>query len=209
MENCTKYRLKTTDELSRILAERDQFFVISCNKCFQEFESRPEDACETFCALAEDWGKTVTGTARLDFLCSQRTIGLPLKERIPQGTEHIVVISCGLGVRTVADQTGASVFAACDTVNRTGHHGMALTEKTCDACAQCYLNLTGGICPITACSKGLLNGQCGGAKNGMCEIDPTMECGWERIMKKLAQLDRLDALKSPVQLRDYAVDPEV
>ena len=53
MENCTKYRLKTTDELSRVLAARDRFFVIACNKCFQEFESRPEDACETFCALAD------------------------------------------------------------------------------------------------------------------------------------------------------------
>ena len=204
MENCTKYRLKTTDELSRVLAERDHFFVIACNKCFQEFESRPEDGCETFCALAEDWGKTVTGTARLDFLCNQRAIGLPLKERIPQGTEHIVVISCGLGVRTVADQTGASVFAACDTVNRTGHHGMALTEKTCDACAQCYLNSTGGICPVVDCAKGLLNGQCGGAKNGKCEVDPNKDCAWEKIHRRLEEQGRLGELQTQsVQFRDY------
>ena len=53
------------------------------------------------------------------------------------------------------------------------------------------------------------NGQCGGAKNGMCEVDPNMECGWERITRRLAQIGRLDVLKCPVQLRDYAVDPEV
>ena len=43
---------------------------------------------------------------------------------------------------------------------------MALTKKSCDACAQCYLNITGGVCPIVDCSKSLVNGQCGGAKNG-------------------------------------------
>ena len=71
------------------------------------------------------------------------------------------------------------------------------------------LCLTGGICPITACSKSLINGQCGGAKNGMCEVDPNMECGWERIQRRLAQIGRLDVLKAPVQVRNYATDDDV
>ena len=65
------------------------------------------------------------------------------------------------------------------------------------------LCLTGGICPLTACSKSLVNGQCGGAKDGKCEVDPNMECGWERIQKRLEKIGRLDALKCPIQLRDY------
>ena len=71
------------------------------------------------------------------------------------------------------------------------------------------LCLTGGICPITACSKSLINGQCGGAKDGKCEVDPSMECGWERIYQKLKKLGRLDVLKCPIQLRDYAKDDKV
>ncbi|HBA50070.1 MAG TPA: 5,10-methylene tetrahydromethanopterin reductase, partial [Lachnospiraceae bacterium] len=43
------------------------------------------------------------------------------------------------------------VFAASNSLNYRGHHGMALTKKSCDACAQCYLNVTGGICPIVDC----------------------------------------------------------
>ena len=54
-----------------------------------------------------------------------------------------------------------------------------------------------------------MNGQCGGAKNGMCEVDPNMECGWERIYRRLAQLNRLDVMKCPVQVRNYATDDEV
>ena len=86
---------------------------------------------------------------------------------------------------------------------------MALTKKSCDACAQCYLNITGGICPIVDCSKSLVNGPCGGTKNGKCEVDGEMECGWERIYRRLAMLGRLDALKCPVQVRNFATDEEV
>ena len=82
---------------------------------------------------------------------------------IPAGTVYGVSISCGLGVQTVADGLDLPTLAACDSLNYTGHHGMALTKKACDACAQCYLNITGGICPIVDCSKSLVNGQCGGA----------------------------------------------
>ena len=53
---------------------------------------------------------------------------------------------------------------------------MALTERKCDACAQCFLNITGGVCPIVDCSKSLVNGQCGGAKNGKCEVDGDKDC---------------------------------
>ena len=63
--------------------------------------------------------------------------------------------------------------------------------------------------PLTACSKSLVNGQCGGAKAGKCEVDPDMECGWERIYQRLKKVGRLDALKCAVQLRNYATDKEV
>lgn len=95
------------------------------------------------------------------------------------------MISCGLGIQTVADLAGKPVYAASNSLNYTGHHGMALTKKSCDACAQCYLNLTGGICPIVDCSKSLVNGQCGGAKDGKCEVDGNKDCAWEKFTEDL------------------------
>ena len=82
---------------------------------------------------------------------------------------------------------------------------MALTKKSCDACAQCYLNITGGVCPIVDCSKSLVNGQCGGAKNGKCEVDPNKDCAWEKIYQRLAKQGRLEEfLNQPVQVRDFS-----
>ncbi len=204
MENYTKYQLKPETELARMLEGRDQLFILSCNKCFKEFESVSELELQQLAEFAESMGKTVTGTACVDFLCNKTLTRKQLETLIPEGTQNIAVIACGLGIQTVADVTELPVCAAADSLCYTGHHGMALTKKACDACAQCYLNITGGICPIVDCSKSLVNGQCGGAKNGKCEVDPTKDCAWEKIQQRLALQGRLEELKAqPVQLRDY------
>ena len=205
MENYTKYKLKAADELAPVLAGTDNVFVIACNKCFKEFETTDEPDCEAFVKIAAEQGKTVTGTAKIDFLCNKTQTAKKLAGLIPEGTKGVFVCACGLGIQTVADLADVPVYAASNSLNYTGHHGMALTKKACDACAQCYLNITGGICPIVDCSKSLVNGQCGGAKNGKCEVDPNKDCAWEKIQQRLEGQGRLEELKAqPVQIRDYS-----
>ena len=205
MENYTKYKLKSNDELASVLADKDNLFIIACNKCFKEFETVDEPDCGEFEKLAAEQGKTVTGSAKVDFLCNKIQTEKKLQDMIPEGTENVFVISCGLGIQTVADLAGKPVFAASNSLNYRGHHGMALTERSCDACAQCYLNITGGICPIVDCSKSLINGQCGGAKNGKCEVDSNKDCAWEKIYQRLEKQGRLEEfLNQPVQIRDYS-----
>jgi len=206
LENYTKYRLKSEAELTELLADKDNLFVLSCNKCFKEFESLTEPEMDEFLALAQAQGKTVTGCARFDFLCNSTQTDRKLQDLISEDTEHVIVISCGLGVQTVAAlEDERKVYAACDSLNYTGHHGMALTKKACGACAQCYLSMTGGICPIVDCSKSLLNGQCGGAKNGKCEVSPDKDCAWQKIQERLEAQGRLEEMKQQsVQLRDYS-----
>ena len=203
MENYTKYRLKPEAELRELLVGKDNLFVVTCNKCFKAFETLEEPEAEEFIALAQSLSKTVTGSTNIDFLCNQ-----PLTEKkleLPEGTQYVVVISCGLGIQTVAGLVSVPVIAAADSVNYRGHHGMALTKKACDACAQCYLNITGGICPVVDCAKSLVNGQCGGAKDGKCEVDPTKDCAWAKIQQRLELQGRLEEFQSqPVQLRDYS-----
>ena len=205
MENYTKYALKAENELAALLEGKDNLFVIACNKCFKEFETTQEPDCDVFLKFAAEQGKTVTGTAKADFLCNKTKAEKNLSAMIPEGTDHVVVISCGLGIQTVADVSGKSIVAACDSLNYTGHHGMALTKKACDACAQCYLTMTGGICPIVDCSKSLVNGQCGGAKNGKCEVSPDKDCAWQKIQERLEAQGRIGELVAqPVQIRDYS-----
>ena len=205
LKNYTKYALKAMDELAPYLAEADKVFVLACNKCFKEFETADEPECAQFTEACRAMGKTVTGAMRVDFLCNAVQTEKKLRDLIPEETERVFVISCGLGVQTVAGLTDKPVLAAADSLNYRGRHGMALTEKRCDACAQCYLNVTGGVCPIVDCAKSLTNGQCGGAKNGKCEVDPNRDCAWEKIYRRLEQQGRLEEFTAqPVQFRDHS-----
>ena len=71
LENYTKYKLKSTDELASLLADKDNLFVIACNKCFKEFATVDEPDCDEFIKFAEEQGKHITGSAKVDFLCNK------------------------------------------------------------------------------------------------------------------------------------------
>ena len=154
----------------------------------------------------------VTGIFTTDYICNADNLAIRMKKFAAQIEEAdaVLVFSCGVGVQTVSEYLeNKKVVACCDTYRLPGFQGVTPLEHDCKQCGECYLNLTGGICPLTACSKSLVNGQCGGAKNGRCEVDPDMECGWERIYQRLKAIGRLDAMKCPVQVRNYATDDEV
>ncbi len=184
-------------------------FIINCHGC-REIHF-PEHEAEALQKEMMADGK-ITGVITTDYICNPDYMKQRLSKHQAEieAADTILVFSCGVGVQTAADLfPGKRVCAACDTYALPGFQGVTPLEYDCKQCGECYLNLTGGICPITACSKSLINGQCGGAKNGKCEVDPSMECGWERIQRRLAQIGRLDALKCPVQVRNYATDDEV
>ena len=181
-------------------------FIINCHGC-REIRFPEKEADELQKELVEA-GK-VTGILTTDYICNAENLKLRLEKYAAaiEAADAVLVFSCGVGVQTVSDYLeGKRVYACCDTYALPGFQGVTPLEHDCKQCGQCYLNLTGGICPITACSKSLINGQCGGAKNGKCEVDPNMECGWERIYQKLKAIGRLDAMKCPVQIRNYATD---
>ena len=198
--------LKNKDVIKSLI--KGKVFVLVCHGCKEiRFPEHEADALQKELMATGN----VTGITTIDYICNPENTQLRLGQHAAaiEAADMILVFSCGVGVQTVADHfPGKKVCAACDTYALPGFQGVTPLEHDCKQCGQCYLNLTGGICPITACSKSLINGQCGGAKNGKCEVDPNMECGWERIQKKLAQIGRLDALKCAIQIRDYAIDTE-
>ncbi len=196
--------LKSKEAITALLSGK--VFIINCHGC-KEVRFPEEEAN----ALQKEL-PGVTGIFTTDYICNPEHLKLRLERFAAQiqASDMILVFSCGVGVQTVAEMyPEKKVCAACDTYALPGFQGVTPLEYDCKQCGECYLNLTGGICPLTACSKSLVNGQCGGCKDGKCEVDHGMECGWERIHRRLAQIGRLDLLKSPVQVRNYATDDKV
>lgn len=198
-------KLKSKDEILSLTS--GSFFVINCHGC-KEVGFPEEDAKALEKALIE--AGRLAGTITTDYVCNPTELTLRLKSCL--GTigeaDAVLVLSCGVGVQTVAEYLeDYKVFAACDTIELPGFQGVTPLEYDCGQCGECFLNLTGGICPITACSKSLVNGPCGGTSNsGKCEVCPEMECGWERIIQKLKAQGRLDVLRCPTQLHDFNTD---
>ena len=187
---------------------KGKIFVLNCHGC-REIRF-PEAEADALQAELTAEGR-VTGIFTTEYICNDENLAVILKPHaaVIEAADTIAVFSCGVGVQTVAAMYPAKrVVACCDTYALPGFQGVTPLEVDCKQCGECFLNLTGGICPLTACSKSLVNGQCGGAKNGKCEVDPNMECGWERIYQKLKQIGRLDAMKCPVQIRNYATDDQ-
>ena len=199
--------LKNNDVIKSQL--QGKVFVLICHGC-REIHFPEHEADELVKQLCD--AGIVTGSLTTDYICNEENLQLRLRGFLGQieAADTILVLSCGVGVQTVASMfEDKRVIAGCDTYQLPGFQGVTPLEHDCKQCGQCYLNLTGGICPITACSKSLINGQCGGAKNGKCEVDPNMDCGWERIYRKLEKLGHLDVMKCAVQLRNYATDEAV
>ena len=188
---------------------KGKVFVLVCHGC-KEIHFPEHEADALIKELSEEG--IVTGTFVTDYICNADNLKVRIAKHAAaiDAADTILVLSCGVGVQTVAAMYETKrVCAGCDTIALPGYQGVTPLEHDCKQCGECFLNITGGICPLTACSKSLVNGQCGGAKDGKCEVDPNMECGWERIYQKLKKVGRLDALKCPIQLRNYATDSEV
>ena len=129
----------------------------------------------------------------------------PIKDQVAD-SDAVLSLACGVGVQPLAERFPDKVILP--GLN-TGFMGM--TEKMgvwserCAGCGNCILDKTGGLCPIARCSKGLLNGPCGGSVDGKCEISPDVDCVWQLIIDRLKKLNRLESLEEILPVKDWGV----
>ena len=103
-------------------------------------------------------------------------------------------MGCGSGVSSVANVVDLPVYGSNDTLSLGGSSGGKLLSYQCIMCGNCTIGEFGGLCPKAQCPKGLLNGPCGGAVDGMCEVYRINDCVWTLIYKRLKKIKRLDLL---------------
>ena len=105
---------------------------------------------------------------------------------------------CGNGICMAANGCTRKLLKQEDR-----YHAPMMDASLCRACGDCKLGSFGGICPVTICAKGLLNGPCGGSKLGKCEAGNDKDCAWELIYQRLSRQGKLDNLKKFVIARDH------
>ena len=126
-------------------------------------------------------------------------------QEIIEKFDAVLSLGCGAGVQMLAERfPQVLILPGLNTkfIGVTLEQGV--WSERCVGCGDCVLDKTAGICPITRCSKSLLNGPCGGSQKGKCEIDPEIDCAWQLIYDRLKALGRLDSLMEIMPPKDWS-----
>jgi len=179
------------DDLEKVGAR--SVFIAGCGQCATVAQTGGEPEVIAAKERLEKQGYNVTGWSVGEVACHVGSTRRDVRKHSGEIdlADAIVVLSCGAGVQTMADTVPATpVFPGLESIflGNVIRHG--IYEERCQMCGECVLDLTGGICPVTTCPKGLLNGPCGGMWDGMCEVLTDRECTFVRIHRRLAEQGR-------------------
>jgi len=182
---------------ARIRANLDEIgaktvFIMGCGQCATVARTGGEpEIMQAKLALEAD-GREVTGWAIGEVACHLGGTKLDARKHVGDidAADAVLVLACGAGVQTVADSVKKPVYPGLESVflGNVIRHGVF--EERCQMCGDCVLDKTAGICPVTTCPKGLLNGPCGGMWNGKCEVLTDRDCAHVKIKQRLAEQGR-------------------
>lgn len=190
------------ENLASIGAKR--VFLMGCGQCATVAHTGGESELRETAERLEAAGIEVTGWTVGEVTCHLNGTKLESRKHQAQidAADAVLVLACGAGVQTTADAIPKPVFPGLEslflgTVIRNG-----VFEERCQTCGDCVLDKTAGICPVTTCPKGLLNGPCGGMWDGMCEVLTDRECTHVRIRNRLTAQGR--AGKGTLAPKDFS-----
>lgn len=199
---------KSREEILKFLDGEGRIFIFGCGECATTCKTGGEVEVAEMRKFLESSKKTVTGFVIPDAPCvaSQVRMALGKNKKAIGESDAIVMMACGLGGQSLKEnlKEPMPVHVACDTlfmgeIDRDGNF-----LERCSACGECILEVTGGICPITRCPKGLLNGPCGGLDKGKCEVDKEIDCAWALIYNELKERGKLHLLKEYNPPKDHS-----
>jgi len=201
-------RQKPEEEVDRLLDGLTRVFIIGCGTCATLTQTGGVNEVNAMKERLSGKGKMITGEIVVPVACDNLT-GEALTEqgqKIDQA-DALLVMSCAFGVQTIARQLKKMVVPALDTLFIGKETALGEYNEICTQCGTCILGETGGICPVTSCHKGLVNGPCGGTDNGKCEIDGAKDCAWTLIYNRLNELGRLDSMRRLQRPRNHQGEP--
>ena len=199
---------KPEKEIERLLKGLNRIFIIGCGTCTTLTRTGGEPEVRAMQEDLAEKGKMITGQTVVPVACDNLTREFlsDFGEQIDQA-DTLLIMSCAFGVQTIARQLKKMVVPAVDTLFIGKETAVGLFDEICTQCGTCIIGETGGICPVTNCHKGLVNGPCGGTNHGKCEIDVAKDCVWTLIYNRLNELGRLDSMRRYQKPRNHLGEP--
>jgi ferredoxin len=204
---------KSFVEIRNLLGDRSQVLIAGCGTCVAVCLAGGEKeagilASQLMLAASHQKRDLKATAATVERQCDREFLQL-FRDKISEA-DAVVSLACGAGIQFLAEMyPDVPVIPGVDTsFIGVAEEAGEWTER-CRSCNQCYLGITGGICPVTMCSKGLLNGPCAGTVHGKCEVDTDRNCAWTMIYERLERQSRTALQEAPVppMKHDRCVQP--
>ena len=199
---------KPVAEIRKMIDRYSSILVVGCDSCVAECAAGGRRETQLLAAALELSYKTdgldrVITEACLDRQCVDDFIE-GIAHQVPEH-DAILSLGCGAGVQALARvYADKPIIPALDTLFIGETEMRGVWQENCLGCGQCKLGYFGAVCPVTRCSKKLMNGPCGGSKHGVCEVNPEIPCGWQMIIDRLRALGELDRLTEYVPPVDWS-----
>jgi ferredoxin len=189
---------KSLDEIMEMLGDAKKVLIVGCGTCVTVCFAGGEKEVGILASSLRMKSKLDEHAMEIDEVTVQRQCEWeyldPLEEQLKE-YDAILSLACGIGVQAMNEHfPDAVTLPGLNTTFLGLPEEQGVWEERCQACGDCVLGITAGICPIARCSKQLLNGPCGGSQDGVCEIDSEVPCAWQLIWERASALGRADQL---------------
>ena len=196
---------KAIEEISKITQNHNNFFILGCGECATSCKTGGFEEVIEMETFLKGAGKNVNGSGVCETSCDERK----LKKFIRDNKENIeksdcfIVLSCGAGAQVLRRNSDREILIGINTMFLGMIERLGNFEEYCMQCGNCTISHTFGFCTKTRCSKGLVNGPCGNAKNGMCEQRSSKKCVWIEIFDFLKTKNKIKEFLNINIANDY------
>ena len=199
---------KPLEEIKKLVGDAEKILVLGCGTCVTVCFAGGTKEVGILASSLRMATKLAGDPKQFDEETVQRQCEWeyidPLEAKV-QEYDLVLSLACGIGVQAMAERfPDVPVIPGVNTTFLGMPTEPGVFEERCQACGDCILGLTGGICPIARCSKQLLNGPCGGSQNGVCEVDPDIPCVWQLIYDRMVERNQLDLLNEIMPPKNWS-----
>lgn len=197
-------------KIKKDLEQHKTVIIMGCGRCATSCSTGGAQQVEEMREKLIRLEKQIIYSTVIEVPCDERLVKQELRKITFSPGDCILTMCCGSGTSAIGDLSPVPVYPALDTLFLGVIQRFGIYDERCSLCGECILNETGGICPITRCAKGLLNGPCGGAKNELCEINTDRKCAWILIYNNLKNYDKLKNMTKywPAKSYHFTVKPQ-
>jgi ferredoxin len=201
---------KPIEEIIEEIKDNHNILILGCNECVTVCEAGGKKEVGVLASALRMYFLNNGKEVKIDEITLERQCDHEYLEEIRDSVDKydaVVSLACGVGVQFMAEKYHATpIYPGVNTCFLGATEERGLWTERCQACGQCILARTGGICPVSRCAKRILNGPCGGSTSGHCEINKEVVCAWQLIIERLTNLDRLDDYEKLAPVKDWSTD---